>query len=124
MRRLVAFLALVAAAAAGVFAVHDGLSDAHRNPAFDAEAWAAPVEYCVDSPRRRMVRDLVEHHLRHGLAVSRVRDLLGRPDVVDRGLLVYNVGSESSGFGPRTCVTLEIRTRSGRVVSAAVQRDD
>src|SRR4051812_8940786 len=124
MRPLVAFLVFAVAAAAGVLAVRAALSEAHRSAALDPAAWQRPVAPCTDSARERMVDDVVAHPLPHGLAVARVRPLLGPPDAVVGGELVYDVGTDVDGIGPPACLSLEIRTRKGRVLSARVVRDD
>jgi len=94
----------------------------HRDFKFNRAAWIKPVGWCRESSRGRMVNDLVATHLRKGMPMTRVRNLLGPPEEMSDGDWVYNVNREDEVFLD-TCVTLELQTQRGRLEHVSVGRD-
>ena len=71
-----------------------------------------------------MVGDLVANHLRPGVAMRRVRRLLGAPDeVASDGTWFYSVDFEGD-FLLGTCVGLELYPKASRLAHAEITRDD
>lgn len=92
---------------------------------FDSTRWKAErAAACTSDVRKRMVGDLLKHHVRIGTPASEVFALLGRPN--ERGAARPRVRGQWWTYitheGFTRCGTLILRIRNGRV--AEIQRDD
>jgi len=91
--------------------------------AFDTALWKQPTRYCAQSPRARMVDDLIDQHLEAGMSIGAVHALLGPPDSTDGPTLDYYYIDYEHTSLLGDCVFLEIESNDGQLRHATVVRD-
>jgi len=95
--------------------------DETNDLSFDRKVWLAKAHCHEDNPRGQMAGDIVKNHLRRGMSVGQVEELLGKPRYdSSKTKYTYDLGGSFRGC-PLCYEVLELRLdKQGKLLKAEI----